>query len=81
MDEHILRAARKRAEAHGATLSGYIADALRARLATEEGKAAHRPFKLITFGTLGPQPGIDLDRTSALLEADDVERYRRGQRR
>ena len=74
LDEHLLRAAKRVAAERGVTLSEVVQDALRAHLAAKPGRAM-RHFKLITFRGRGPRAGIDLDRTSELLEREDVERY------
>ena len=75
ISESVLREARRRAAADGTTVSAVIEAALRAALAP---KARRRPraFKLVTFGGGGTQPGVDLDRTSMLLEGDDIRRHR-----
>jgi plasmid stability protein len=75
VDEELLRAVRRRAAARGATLSEFVEDAIRQMLARDTQPSPERPFRLITFGAAGAQPGVDLDRASALLEADDLERY------
>jgi hypothetical protein len=74
IDEHLLRAAKRVAAQRGVTLSEVIQESLRAQLAAKP-VGTGRPFKLITFRGRGPRRGVDLDRTSALLEDDDVERY------
>lgn len=74
LDDRLLRAAKRLAGQRGVTLSEVIADALRSQLAAKPA-AGDRPFKLIVFKGDGPHDGIDLDRTSALDELDDVPRY------
>lgn len=73
LDERILRAAKRHAVQQGTTLSAVIEDALRAKLAARSATPV-RPFKLVTFQGDGPGPGVDLDRTSELLERDDIDR-------
>ncbi len=80
IDEQLLRAAKRVAAQRGVTLSEVIQDSLRAQL-TAKPIGTSRPFKLITFRGRGPRPGVDLDRTSALLEHDDVEQYARSRDR
>jgi hypothetical protein len=74
LPEPLLRSAKRRAEERKVTLSEIVGDALRAELSSKP--AARRPFKLIT--TKGkPWPGIDLNKTSALIAIDDEARYKR----
>lgn len=78
LDDRLLRAAKRHAADQGTTLSAVVADALRAKLARPAARTA-RPFKLVTFRGDGPRKGVDLDRTSALLEeTGDRARVRAG---
>lgn len=74
LDDHLLRAAKRIAAERGVTLSEVIQDAVRAQVAAKPQRAARR-FKLITFRGRGPRPGVNLDRTSELLDAEDIERF------
>ena len=76
LDDHLGQAARERARQEGLSLSAFVARALQQALATHDGAHDIAPFRLITVGGGGPRPGIDLDRTSALLETDDIDQYR-----
>jgi hypothetical protein len=64
--------ARRRARREGLSLSALIARALTRHLSEP---AARRPsvppFRLVSVGGPGVAPGVDLDRTSALLVAED----------
>ena len=73
LSDGVFRAAKRRAAERGVTLSVVVDEALRAQLAAAAPKA--KPFKLITFGKGGTRPGVDLDRTSALLEEEDLDAY------
>ena len=76
IDDHLLEMAKRRALERRTTLGAVIEDALRATLLG--GSAARsKPFKLVTFHGDGPVGGVDLDRTSQLIAAEDVERYGR----
>ena len=76
IDDHLLEMARRRALERHTTLGAVIEDALRAVLLG--GKAAGKtPFTLVTFHGDGPVGGVDLDRTSQLIAAEDIERYGR----
>jgi len=57
------------------SLSAHVAQALKALLTEKEPWPATRPFRLVTVPGGGPQPGIDLDQTSALCIADDEAGY------
>ena len=73
LDDDLLAEAKRRALNKKTTLRAVIEEALRAALLQPESPGG-RPFQLVTFGGAGPRPGVNLDRTSELLEADDVER-------
>lgn len=75
LDDRLGEAARKRAAEEGLSLSAFIAKALRDVLSRSPQADAPPPFQLITVGGGGPGPGVDLDRTSELLVAEDGERY------
>jgi hypothetical protein len=74
LDDRLLRAAKRYAADRGTTVSAVIDEALRAKLAAPAPRSV-RPFRLVTFRGRGPREGIDLDRTSELLERDDVEAH------
>lgn len=57
-------------------MSVVIEDALRSYLSQAQRRAA-TPFRLITVRGKLVNPDLDLDRTSALLLADDEAAYRR----
>jgi len=81
IEDGLFEAAKQRASEKGATFSAFIQDAVRAALARgAPGKRKHR-FKLVTFRGDGSLPGVDLDRTSALLEVDDVSAFGNVRRR
>jgi hypothetical protein len=73
----LLENAKRRAAERNITLSGLIEDALRAHLARPEGVAAPA-FRLYTVRGRMVNPNMDLDRTSALVTADDEADYSRG---
>ena len=74
LPEDILRAAKERAHERQTTVSEVVVDALRVALSAPS-PAKRRRFKLVTFRGKGIRPGIDLDRSSALLEAEDLEAF------
>jgi hypothetical protein len=69
----VFQAAKRRAAERGVTLSVIVDEALRAQLAGEA--VERKPLELITFGEGGPRPGVNLDRTSAILEQEDDEAF------
>jgi len=77
IDDQLLELAKRRARERKTTLGRVVEDALRAALS--KGAVAAAPaFELVTFRGDGVREGIDLDKTSALQAAEDVERYGSG---
>jgi|SRR6187397_29632 len=76
LDDRVAGAAKRRAAQQGVSFSSLVSVALQ-RLLAERPAAKERAFELITAGRGGPLPGIDLDRTSALLVAEDEAIYGR----
>ena len=74
IDEELLQLAKRQAQSRRTSLGKVVEDALRAAL-MERGDEVALPFELVTFRGDGPQEGVDLDRTSALLAAEDEQRY------
>lgn len=67
---------KQRAAQCGTTVSRLIEDSVRLAFAqTPEPAAATEDFELVTYGRGGRFTELDVDRTSALLERDDLERY------
>jgi hypothetical protein len=75
VDDRLGEAARSRAQREGKSLSGLVSRALEEYLAKRPRRDEPPPFRLITVGGGGPRPGIDLDRTSELLVAEDEATY------
>lgn len=70
--DDLLRDAKREAASTGTTLTALIEDSLRERLyRRSEAESANEPVRLPTYGSGGVLPGIDLDDTSALLDAMD----------
>jgi len=72
----ILENAKAAAVARGVTLGEFVQDAVRAYLSSSE-EAVPGTFRLHTVRGQLVQPALDLDRTSALLTADDEADYQR----
>jgi len=79
IDDSLLDLAKRRALERNSTLRQVVEDALRAALLMDR-DAESMPFKLVTFKGGGVREGVDLDRSSALLAAEDVQRYGQGDR-
>lgn len=80
LDDDLGEAARRRARREGLSLSALVARALRTLLAERSQRRDAPPFRLVTVGGGGPRAGIDLDRTSDLLVAEDEASYGDGRR-
>lgn len=74
ISDPLLGIAKRRAAERGVTLSELIEDALGSLLSEKESRT--RPFELHTVGGRLVNPNLELDRTSALLTADDEDEYR-----
>ena len=74
LEDHLLERLKKRAAESGTSVSGLIERAVRLLL---QASAPQRPgrFDLVTFGEGGRFTTLNVDKTAALLEADDVERF------
>ncbi|HUG06253.1 MAG: type II toxin-antitoxin system VapB family antitoxin [Chloroflexota bacterium] len=68
LDDRLLREAKAVAAQERRTLTAVIDDALRQFLARRSGPRNRVPAKLITFGSGGLRPGVDLDDTAALID-------------
>ena len=75
MDDQLGLEIRQRATDAGLSVSAFITRLLRDALSRREEEEEVLPFRLITVGGGGPVEGIDLDRTGALLAAEDSARY------
>lgn len=69
LDDALLAEAKQVAARTGRTLNAVIEDALRQALAQSHRPASRTPAELTTFRGEGLQPGIDLDNSTALLDA------------
>lgn len=67
---------REAARARGVSLSTFLAEAGRNALKSEL-PPKESNFKLITYGSGGAQPGIDLNKSNSLIAAEDEERFGR----
>ncbi len=76
IDDAVLDDLKQRASQRGTTVSRLIEDSVRLALARPpQPPVSPEEFELVTFGRGGRFTHLDVDRTSALLEMDDLERY------
>jgi hypothetical protein len=76
IDDGVLDDLKQRAAQRGTTVSRLIEDSVRLALAgPPDGSAVSEELDLVTYGRGGRFTRLDVDRTSALLELDDLERY------
>jgi hypothetical protein len=77
LDDRLFERLRKSAAASGTSMSGLIERAVRLFL---QAPLPQRPdhFELITFGERGQFTPLNMDKISALVEADDIEHFARG---
>jgi hypothetical protein len=76
LDDRLLERLKKRAAESGMTVSGLIERAVRLLLQAPAPQRRDR-FDLVTFGEGGQFTTVNIDKTAALLEAEDVERFGR----
>jgi predicted transcriptional regulator len=76
LDDRLLERLKKRASESGMTVSGLIERAVRLLLQASAPQRRDR-FDLVTFGEGGQFTTVNIDKTAALLEAEDVERFGR----
>lgn len=75
MDDRLLAQLKKRAAESGTSVSRLIEHAIRLLIRTRPAGKREDRFDLVTFGAGGRFSRQNIDKTSALLEADDVDRF------
>ena len=75
IEDAFLTELKRHASTRGFTLSRLIEDTLRWAFAERPLEEPSESFELPTFGRGGNFPSINLDKTSALIEADDLHRF------
>ena len=75
IDGHLLATLKKRASESDTSVSRLIERAVRLFMKAPPPRGRREPFDLVTFGAGGRFSTKNLDKTSALLEADDMERF------
>lgn len=77
LDDKLLAQLKQRATASGTTVSRLIEQAVRLFIRTPRAPKQHNRFELVTFGRGGHFSPQNIDKTSRLIEDDDVARYSR----
>lgn len=76
LDDRLLAQLKKKAAESGTSVSGLIEQAVRLFVrAPRASKRQEERFELVTFGRGGRFSRQNIDKTSRLLEDDDVARY------
>ena len=78
LDERLLGQLKRQAAESGTSVSRLIERAVRLSIRTPVSTGGEEPFELVTFGAGGRFSRHNIDKASALLEAEDLERYGEG---
>ncbi len=78
LDERLMDQLKRRAAEQGTSVSKLVEQAVRLFVRTPRAPGASPRFELVTFGKGGRFTRHNIDKTSALTEADDVERFAAG---
>ncbi len=76
IDERLLDRLKKKATSRRTTVSKLIEEAVRLSF-QDQTSPKDTDFHLVTYGQGGTFPGINLEKSSSLIELDDVSRYSR----
>jgi hypothetical protein len=75
LDDRLLAQLKRRAAETGTSVSKLVEQAVRLFVRTPRAAPEPESFELVTFGAGGRFSRQNIDKTAALLEADDLERY------
>ena len=75
LDDRLLDQLKRRAAASGTSVSRLIEQAVRLLVRTPSGSKRPGRFELVTFGAGGGFSRRNVDKTSGLLEDEDIERF------
>jgi predicted transcriptional regulator len=75
LDDQLLAQLKRRASESGTSVSKLIEHAVRLFVRAPRPAATAEPFEFVTFGAGGRFSRQNIDKTSALLEAEDLERF------
>ena len=75
LEDGLLDRLKRRASETGTSVSQLLEQGARLLLEQRTGPKRGRRFKLVTFGRGGRFTDRNIDKTSAILETDDIDRY------
>ena len=75
LDDRLLNQLKRRAAESGTSVSKLVEQAVRLFVRTPRPAVTPESFELVTFGAGGRFSQQNIDKTSALLEAEDLERF------
>jgi hypothetical protein len=75
LDGRLLDQLKRRASETGTSVSKLVEQAVRLFVRTPRSSASSESFELVTFGAGGRFSRLNIDKTSALIEADDQDRF------
>jgi hypothetical protein len=75
LDDGLLDQLKRRAAESGTSVSKLVEQAVRLFIRAPRPSATSESFELVTFGAGGRFSRQNIDKTAALLEAEDLERY------
>jgi hypothetical protein len=78
LDERLMAQLKRRAAEQGTSVSKLVEQAVRLLVRTPRAAAESPTFDLVTFGAGGRFSQRNIDKISALIEADDIERFGAG---
>ncbi len=78
LDERLIAQLKRRAAEQGTSVSKLVEQAVRLFVRTPRTTTPSQSFELVRFGKGGHFSRHNIDKTSALLEADDIERFTSG---
>ena len=78
LDDRLFAQLKRRASESGTSVSKLVEQAVRLFVRTPRSPTPQATFELVTFGTGGRFSRQNIDKTSALLEGEDLERFATG---
>ena len=75
LDDQLFAQLKKRASESGRSVSRLVEQAIRLLIRTPPAAKRQERFELVTFGAGGRFSRLNIDKTAALLETDDVDRF------
>ncbi|MGH9174460.1 MAG: DUF6364 family protein [Vicinamibacterales bacterium] len=78
LDERLIAQLKRRAVEQGTSVSKLVEQAVRLFVRSPRTPTPPQAFDLVTFGKGGRFSRHNIDKTSALLEADDLDRFASG---